>query len=46
METDNSQVISTHDDSVGQASARLGNRSHVAGPSDVLPATTMKQAQC
>lgn len=40
METDNSQETSTHDGSAGQASARLGNRLHVAGPSDVQPDTT------
>jgi len=47
METGNSQEISTHDGSAGQASARLDNRWHVAGPYDGQPATiTSTWTQC
>jgi len=40
MDTDSNQETSTHDGFVGQASARLGSRLHVADPSCVQPATT------
>jgi len=38
MDTDSNRETSAHDGFVGQASAKLGSRSRVAGPSYVQPA--------